>query len=227
MKQLVLDLLLPAPNSFADFVAGDNAEPLYQIGQWLAHDAHARSIYLWGEAGTGKSHLLRSACQQLDTRQAIFIDASTSKLPDLIPGDIHLLVDNVEALDAEGQIRLFDHYNTLKEGGGFFLAAGPLPPMLLNLRDDLTTRLGWGLVYQIRPLSDDDKAQALKQRASQLGFELSDDMADYLLLHARRDLPSLYRHLDEVNTLALSRKKPVTLALLRSVIQQTQLAIDF
>ncbi|MBE9610557.1 DnaA regulatory inactivator Hda [Chitinilyticum piscinae] len=226
MKQLVLDLLLPAPNSFADFVAGDNAEPLYQIGQWLAGDIHARSIYLWGEAGTGKSHLLASAARQIGN-EGIYTDATDHNIPESIPGNAFLIVDNVDALDYDEQIRVFDHYNTLKEGGGFFLAAGPLPPMLLELRADLTTRLGWGLVYQIHPLSDIDKAQALKQRAIQLGFELSEEMADYLLLHAARDLPSLYSHLEAVNTLALSRKKPVTLSLLRSVLQQDQLAMDF
>ncbi|WP_034640185.1 HdaA/DnaA family protein [Chitinilyticum aquatile] len=226
MKQLVLDLLLPAPTNFADFVAGDNAEPLYQIGQWLIRDPHARSIYLWGEAGTGKSHLLHSAARQLGTT-ANLIDCRHDSLPNELPADGNLLADHVDALDEAGQIRLFDLYNTLKEGSGRFLAAGPLPPMLLPLRIDLTTRLGWGLVYQIHPLSDADKGKALKQRANLLGFELGDDLVDYLLLHASRDLPSLYRHLEAVNTVALSRKKPVTLSLLRSVMQQDQLAMDF
>jgi DnaA family protein len=221
MKQLILDFLLPAPRTFDDFVRGENAELLFQLGEWT--QGNVRALYLWGESGSGKSHLLSASEMRLDSALSIaHINARSEMLPQQLCADSVLIVDNVESLDAEQQIVLFDHYNTLREGSGRILVSGTLPPMLLALRDDLTTRLGWGLVYQLKPLSDDDKIAALQRRARHLGFELHRDLADYLLKHTARDLPSLYRHIEEINTFSLSKQRPVTLSLVREAIKPQQ-----
>lgn len=219
MKQLVLDLALPEPEPFSDFAPGENAELLFQLHEWAGRATHARFIYLWGEPGAGKSHLLAAAARRSGAQ---LIDLSRAPLPEDIASDTLLAVDNVELLDRAGQERLFAHFNSLRAGGGSLLASGPLPPMLLPILPDLATRLGWGLVYQLKPLSDPDKARALCAHARQLGFELGNDQADYLLRHAPRDIASLYRLLEQTNELALSRQKPVTLPLLREVLADLQ-----
>lgn len=216
MKQLVLDLALPEPEPFTDFAPGENAELLFQLGEWAASVPHVRFIYLWGETGAGKSHLLAAAARR---SHALLIDASRERLPEEVDPEAQLAVDNVEALDREGQERLFAHFNTLRAGSGGLLASGSLPPMLLPILPDLATRLGWGLVYQLRPLSDPDKAAALQARARQLGFELAGEQADYLLRHAPRDLATLYALLAQANELALSKRKAVTTGLLREILQ--------
>lgn len=216
MKQLVLDLALPDPEPFTDFAPGENAELLFQLGEWAMHAPHARFVYLWGESGAGKSHLLAAAARR---GSALLIDVAQSRLPDEIASGSLLAVDNVDALDREGQELLFAHFNTLRAGAGGLLASGPLPPMLLAILPDLATRLGWGLVYQLKPLSDADKAVALQARARQLGFELAGEQADYLLRHAPRDLATLYRLLAQANELALSRRKGVTHGVLREILQ--------
>lgn len=217
MKQLVLDLSLPAPEPFSDFIAGENAELLFQLNEWCQRAPHARFVYLWGETGSGKSHLLAAAARR---GQASRIDAANAPLPEDIAPDAMLAVDNVDRLDRAGQETLFALYNTLRAGGGSLLAAGPLPPMLLSMLPDLATRLGWGLVYQLKSLSDADKASALQGRARQLGFELLGEQADYLLRHAPRNIASLYRLLDKANELALSRQKAITLNLLREILRE-------
>ncbi|MDR3411855.1 MAG: DnaA regulatory inactivator Hda [Formivibrio sp.] len=215
MKQLVLDLALPAPEPFSDFAPGENAELLFQLGEWAGAASHARFVYLWGETGVGKSHLLAAAARR---GSACLVDAAQAPLPEDVPANGLLAVDNVEQLDRAGQETLFAHFNTLRAGGGGLLASGPLPPMLLSLLPDLATRLGWGLVYQLKPLSDADKTIALQRHARQLGFELAGEQAEYLLRHAPRDLASLYRLLAEANELALSRQKAVTSSLLREIL---------
>ena len=215
MKQLVLDLALPDPEPFTDFAPGENAELLFQLGEWAIAAPHARCIYVWGETGVGKSHLLNAAVKR---GQALLVNAVQESLPEEIAPDALLVVDNVDALDRSGQELLFAHFNTLRAGGGSLLASGPLPPMLLSILPDLATRLGWGLVYQLKPLSDTDKAEALQARSRQLGFYLSHELADYLLRHAPRDLASLYGLLTEANDLALSRQKGVTLNILREIL---------
>lgn len=215
MKQLVLDLALPDPEPFTDFAPGENAELLFQLGEWAIAAPHVRFIYIWGETGVGKSHLLNAAMKRSHAR---LVDAAQESLPEEIAADALLIVDNVEVLDRTGQELLFAHFNTLRAGGGSFLASGPLPPMLLSILPDLATRLGWGLVYQLKPLSDADKAEALQTRSRQLGFYLTQEQADYLLRHAPRDLASLYGLLAEANDLALSRQKGVTLSILREIL---------
>lgn len=227
MNQLVLDLLLPQPKSFDDFVRGENAELLFQLSEWAAGDAQVRALYLWGESGSGKSHLLAAAKERLAAAQerlaaqspVILINALSDMLPQELASDAALIVDNVASLDAEQQIVLFDHYNTLREGDGRILVSGHLPPMLLPLRIDLTTRLGWGLIYQLKALSDDDKAAALQRYARRLGFELSEELVDYLMRHAERDLPNLYQQIASINALSLSKQRPVTLPLLREALK--------
>lgn len=217
MKQLVLDLALPTPEPFSDFFAGDNAELLFQLNEWCARASHARFVYLWGEAGCGKSHLLAAAAAR---SQALLIDAHSGALPEEIAPDAMLVIDNVDQLDRAGQERLFAHYNTMRAGSGSLLAAGPLPPMLLPLLADLATRLGWGLVYQLKPLNDRDKMTALQGRARQLGFDLSTEQAEFLLIHAPREIAKLYLLLEKANERALSRQKAVTLNLLREILRE-------
>lgn len=218
MKQLLLDLLLPAPRTFDDFVRGENAELLFQLGEWAQGDV--RALYIWGESGAGKSHLLTASEAKLNHQYAVyFVNAREEMLPQHVDGNAALLVDNVESLDAEQQIVLFDHYNTLREGGGRILVSGTLPPMLLALRDDLATRLGWGLVYQLKSLSDEDKIAALQRRARHLGFELQRELGEYLLNHAARDLPNLYLQLEAINEMALSKQRQITLPLIREALK--------
>jgi DnaA-homolog protein len=206
MNQLVLDLLLPQPKSFDDFVRGENAELLFQLSLWASGDTSVRALYLWGEAGAGKSYLLAAAQERLTEQgKVILINALNDMLPQELANDAALIVDNVESLDAEQQIVLFDHYNTLREGSGRILVSGHLPPMLLPLRDDLTTRLGWGLIYQLKTLSDSDKA--------------AEELVEYLMRHAERDLPNLYQQIASINALSLSKQRPVTLSLLREALK--------
>jgi DnaA family protein len=99
------------------------------------------------------------------------------------------------------------------------LAAGDAPPAQLALRPDLASRLGWGLVYQLHALTDAHKAAWLRAEAGQRGLQLGDDVVDYLLTRMPRDLPSLAALLARLDRYALSRKRPVTLPLVREFLQ--------
>jgi len=108
-------------------------------------------------------------------------------------------VDDVALLDDAAQIALFALYNRQRESGGMLLVSGTAAPAHLTLRDDLRTRLGWGLVYQVQALSDEEKALALQQHAQARGFILTPEVTQYLLRHGRRDLPALLSVLDALD----------------------------
>jgi DnaA family protein len=128
-------------------------------------------------------------------------------------------VDDVEKLDDAAQIALFALYNRMRENGGMLLVSGTQAPAFLKLRDDLRTRLGWGLVYQVHALNDDEKAQALCQHALARGFELPHEVTTYLLRHGRRDLPALLATLDALDEHCLRLKRTASVPLLKEVMR--------
>jgi len=202
VKQLLLDIQ-PAPvPSLENFVPGRNTEALFSLLQAATGKGESRFIYLWGTAGSGKSHLLR-ACEDLARQHGIRL----------------VTADNVQRLSDDAQIDLFNTYNRLREEGGVLIAAGEAAPMQMHLRDDLATRLAWGLVYQLHPLSDAERAQALTAHALERGMKLPDEVVDYCLRHLRRDLPTLMATLDALDEWSLTAKRPVTLPLLRQLLQ--------
>lgn len=215
MRQLILELLPEAPPRFDNFVAGGNAETLTGLAAWLAPESREPSLLLWGEAGAGKTHLLRAS-------EALYHDAAAD--PDLIivgeASGFHA-VDNVEALSNTGQIALFNLFNRLRSTGGRLLTAADQPPRHLTLREDLRTRLGSGQIYQLHVLTDDEKTEALTTQASARGLRLPPDALDYLLARAPRDMRSLMSLLSALDRYSLEHKRPITLPLLREVLQTT------
>jgi DnaA family protein len=129
-------------------------------------------------------------------------------------------IDQVDEADAAAAARVFTLYNALKQSGGRVLAASRTPLAALPLREDLRTRLGWGLVYEALPLADEEKPEALATYARQRGFDLSTEVIDYLLRHGRRDMPSLLATLAALDRFSLASKRAVTVRLVREWLQQ-------
>ena len=210
MKQLLLDIQPPASPSFDNFVVGSNAEAIHQLqsacsAQQTGTEQHF--IYIWGGKGSGKSHLI-SACQT--ARKQI------------------ICVDDVQLLDDASQIALFNTYNQIRDGNAqledhqlarTLIVAGNAAPTQLGLRDDLATRLAWGLSYQLQQLSDEEKALALLSHAQSRGMRLPAEVIDYCLRYLRRDLPTLIATVNALDQWSLSTKKPITVPMLRQLLQ--------
>jgi DnaA family protein len=212
MRQLLLDLLPETPPSLDNFVCGD-VETLAALTGWLAGERTDTSFHLWGEAGCGRSHLLLAS-------DFVYIDALSNPALAEVGEPEELAVDNVDALDATGQIALFNHFNRLKMGGGRLLTAAIQPPKHLALREDLRTRLGSGLIYRLHPLSDAEKAEAVATQAKERALKLSPESIDYLLRHAPRDMRTLSAFVVALDRYTLEHKRAVTLPLLRELLTQ-------
>lgn len=195
MKQLALGISPPPQPTLENFVPGTNAELLARLRELRAGTFADHVLYLWGESGSGKSHLLQ-ACA---------------------PARV---ADDVEKLDDAAQIGLFNAINEARQGGAAVLAAGNAPPAQLSLRADLKSRLAWGLVYQVRPLSDEERSTYLRAEAARRGMQLPDEVVAYLMTHMRRDLRSLTAILDRLDRVSLELKRPITLPLLREALKE-------
>jgi DnaA-homolog protein len=199
MQQLPLAISPPIEAQFATFIAGPNAEALARVRELAAGESRERILYLWGAAGCGRTHLLRSAARANSTL---------------------VVADDVDTLDAAGQHALFVAINEARDGGPAVLAAGAKPPAQLALRDDLRTRLAWGLVYELLPVGDEDKARHLKTLAEERGLRLSDDIVRYLLTRLPRDLASLQAVLEVLDRYCLMRQRALTLPLVREALAE-------
>lgn len=220
MRQLLLDIIEIGPPSLDNFIPEGNEELLYTLRNLVAGSRQDRFYYLWGKTGSGKSHLLRAVANAFSEQRynSCYIDCSQEELNFTL--DIScILADNVERLDDAAQIRLFNLYNRLRDSEhGIFLASGTKPPAQLDLRQDLTTRLGWGLVYQVHELTDEKKIEVMQDYALRLGFKLPLEVCHYLLKHEQRNLSSLIGLIHALDQLSLTRQRPVTLPLLRELL---------
>ncbi|MFN7426494.1 MAG: HdaA/DnaA family protein [bacterium] len=235
--QGVLDLIPQPSQSFDNFIVGDNAE-LVALLRGGASSVAARFFYLWGTPGSGRSHLLHAVVggPDEDAREAPADASGAARIgrymdlrePDA-PLGIELLVDsrgrpvtwlaldNVDALDAGGEQRLFNLYNTVRQEypGCSLLVSGPRPPAGLALRADLVTRLSWGLTYQVHPLTDAQKASAMSAHARSRGAVIGHEVLEWLLQTMPRDLPTLLAVVDSLDSHSLAAKRAVTLPLAR------------
>ncbi len=183
-------------------------------------------IYLWGEPGSGKSHLLKACClspavsggsQYLDLQTM----AGQRALPQPFPTPALLAVDNLYLMagDRQAEQAWLEGFEQARKTGQCWVVAARNAPALSGFTlPDLVSRLESGTVYQLRQPGEGQKRLALQQRARQLGFELSDQVVDYLLLRSARDMHALFAVLDQLDTASLVQQRKVTVPMLRQLL---------
>ena len=218
MQQMILELADPPAPSLDNFFPGRNGAALSAVQELLG--GTERFVYLWGAPGSGKTHLLKAFSSQAarHDRQAGYLPSEGFDVP---AGLGALAADDVGRLDIVGQLALFDAFNELRSLPGPMLAAGDRPPAELQLREDLRTRLGSGLVLQLHPLDDEEKRAALLDQAAARGLRLGEDIIEHLLRRHARDMGSLVALLEAIDRYSLQTQRAITLPLLREALRGT------
>jgi DnaA family protein len=217
MKQIPLALAPDVSRSFDSFVVGANAMALEHL---LAFHAGSAPVYLWGPSGSGKTHLLQALAQRFQQQGGLVgWFGATDPAPWAMDDNRALIVfDSCDLFDADQQQAAFALFVDATTRGIPIAAAGRVPPVDLPLRDDLRTRLGWGHVLAIQPLSEAETRAALRKDADRRGLFLSDDVMDYLLTRFARDLKYLMTLLDSLDEYALVNKRAITVPLLKQML---------
>lgn len=222
MKQLPLGLRPGPQQTFDSFAVGANAAALSAL---RGSTTGAAPIYVWGGAGVGKSHLLRALVHEaaMQGRPACTFDRSS---PPPWVCDEHaglILLDDCETFDTARQHAAFALFVEAQGSGASIVAAGRLPPVDLPVREDLRTRLGWGLVFHLQPLDEAQARAALRREAERRGIVLTEEVVAYLLTRFARDLGSLMRLLDALDEFALLHQRAVTVPLVRRMLAEREL----
>lgn len=222
MKQLALDIGLARAPTLASYFAGPNDLALKHLQLWAGSPTRSPvPTYLWGAAGSGKTHLLKAVRESLREQGATagWMDASIAEPPPFNERWAVVLMDDVHLYTAVQQHAAFNwfvHAQTLQRG---VLAAGLLPPADLKLREDLRTRLGWGHVFQLHVPTEPECRAVLRQAADARGVFLGDEVMDFILTRFSRDLGSLMQLLDHLDAYALQTQRAITIPLVKSMLE--------
>jgi DnaA family protein len=220
--QLPLRIGLRDSATFANFYPGANTGACHVLQQ-----SREPFIYLWGASGSGKSHLLQAACHEAtaDGGQAIYLPLDEPGIAlsmlDGLENMALVCLDGLETVagNREWETALFHLYNRLRDSGNRLLAAGNASPAALGLGlPDLVSRLGWGPVFQLQPLADEDKAAALRLRAINRGMEMPPEVAIYLLQRVPRDMHALFALLERLDESSLAAQRKLTIPFVRQFL---------
>ena len=225
MKQIALDIGLVSSPSFANFFYGPNEAVLKHLMLWTSNALRSPvPTYLWGDAASGKTHLLQAVKGALREQSAPvgWMDASVMEPPDFDERWAAVVLDDCHLYTAVQQQAAFNWFvNALNAPDGkprWVLAAGNVPPADLQLRDDLRSRLGWGHVFALQALTELERRAVLRKEAESRGVVLSDDAMDFILSRFSRDLGSLMQLLDQLDVYALQTQRVITIPLIKSML---------
>lgn len=225
--QIPLPLTPRRDSRFEDFVAGPNAAVVEALKQ--VPDEPGAHVYLHGEVGSGKTHLLNALCYETRERQGRAFYLALKRLPqdavaslqgledlDLVcVDDLHVIAGNRTWEEA-----LFHCFNRIRKAGGRLLISSEKPLSGLDISlPDLASRLAWGLRLPLKPLSDTDKLAVIGKHSDALGLGLSEEVQQYLLKHHDRSTSALIRTVEKLHKVALTNKRRITIPLAREVLQ--------
>lgn len=225
MQQFALDIGFESSPDFDNFAVGENQAAWQHVQLWASSPARSPvPAYLWGETGAGKTHLLQAAAavMQAGGEQVFCLQArdSAPEVPYQEDWSVAVL-DDVHLYNAQQQRVAFGVFVDAQKHGRWVLLAGSLPPVdLLHIREDLRTRLGWGHVFELKGLSEQECRAVLRQEANARGIVLSDEVMQYILVRFHRDMGNLMRLLNEMDRYAMRLKKgAITVAMVRKTLE--------
>lgn len=227
MKQQPLQFEFRSNQTFNYFFAGDNQDIVSHLQNSVAGQGELQ-IFLYGEAGLGKTHLLQACCHyaQLLNRSSFYLDLANPNLPDadILTGldSLDLVcLDNVEAIAGKNdwELAFFHFFNQHRDSGHtLIISAACLPNEIPVKLPDLKTRLNWGLSLKIRPLEDNQRISALNIKAHLMGFDISPQVGLFLLTHYGRDFSALCLLLEKLDKASLATKRKLSIPFLKEVL---------
>lgn len=226
-EQIPIQFDIQAEQSFSSFYSASHQQIIQHLTD-CASGSGEQLIYLWGDEGLGKTHLLQACCQHAHQlqRSAFYLPLQKAQLPP--PGVLDGLesfdlvcIDNIElcAGHLEWEVALFNLYNLNRENDHQLIISAHSPPSFLPLElADLKTRMGWGLTLKLQALSDTERIAALTCKARYLGFDISPQVGKFLIKHYVRDLPALWTLLPRLEQATLIAKRKLTVPFLKQIL---------
>jgi len=210
-QQLSLPIHQIDDETLENFYSDNNALLLNSLRQNMA-DLQQQFFYLWGNQSVGKTHLLRALCNEYiqQQRSAIYIPLSKSQ---------YFSTAVFEHLEQQELVCLDDLQTIIGNSECLVVVSADQSPTALPVKlPDLASRLKWGEIYQLIPLSDEQKFALLKQNAHQRGITLSYDTANFIFTRLDRDMATLKEALVKLDKASLQAKRNLTIPFVKSIL---------
>jgi DnaA-homolog protein len=228
-QQLLLPIQPLDDCTFTNFFANNN-QALVQYLQIFLAKKNEYYVYLWGNAGVGRSHLLQACCHVLHEKNLSVIYLPLTQINHLdfsvfenLENFSLVCLDDIQIIAGKPELEeaLFHLYNKILNNKNLLLlAANTTPPNLKLQLPDLTSRLMSGMVFQVHGLNDEEKLAALQLRAQLRGLELSNEVGQFLLRHYPRDFASLFKALEKLDRVSLTEQRRLTIPFVKQVLEQ-------
>lgn len=226
-KQLSLAIKLKDEANLSDFNWGSNQLLQQQLHNMLLHQEE-RLLYLWGNIGSGKSHLLQACCQYAKSQSAIYLPLSLLKEwgPQAIEGleeQELICIDDIDVIakDSKWEEALFHFYNKIKDmEKSILIISGNQSPATIPIQlADLRSRLSWGLVIHLMELNDEDKIDTLRRQAFKRGFHLPVTVCQFLLNRCSRNMHDLQVILNRLDDASLAAQRKITIPFVKDILE--------
>ena len=225
-QQLTLDLGIQETASFDNYVEAGNEDVVFNLRR-LVDGSGERFIFLWGEKGSGVSHLLQAACQEFSAQGfALYLT-----MAEVMKYDVDTLneleeaalvcLDDLQLIMGEPnwQEALFHLFNRIRDFGGRLLVGADFNPFAEKTElPDLASRLTWGLTLSVHLLSDDVKVTILMERAADLGMVVSDSVARFIVQRSQNSIGYLMNVLHALDEQSLVQQRKITVPFVKSVM---------
>lgn len=217
-QQLVLPLSSPPEPTLENYFPGANQAVLAALHELVADAPREPVLYFWGPRGCGRTHLIHATLAAARARGLAVVAPDDDSGPPPSASSI-MVVDDAGTLGPDTQRALVERFIAVRQAGGRFVATGDRPAADLVLREDLRTRIASGVTFELRPLTDEERLAALHAHATARGMRPGDELLEYIARRVTRDMGTQVAILEALDRYSLERKRPLTLPLVREVLQ--------
>jgi chromosomal replication initiator protein len=228
--------------TFDTFVIGASNRFAHAAALAIA-EAPARAynpLFIWGESGLGKTHLLHAAgnyAQRLFPGMRVKYVSTEEFTNDFINSlrddrkvafkrsyrDVDvLLVDDIQFIEGKEGIQeeFFHTFNTLHNANKQIVISSDRPPkQLATLEDRLRTRFEWGLITDVQPPELETRIAILRKKAQMERLAVPDDVLELIASSIERNIRELEGALIRVTAFASLNKTPIDKALAEIVLR--------
>jgi chromosomal replication initiator protein len=236
------DLSLNRRYTFDTFVIGASNRFAHAATLAIA-EAPARAynpLFIWGESGLGKTHLLHAAgnyAQRLFPGMRVKYVSTEEFTNDFINSlrddrkasfkrsyrDIDvLLVDDIQFIEGKEGIQeeFFHTFNTLHNANKQIVISSDRPPkQLATLEDRLRTRFEWGLITDVQPPELETRIAILRKKAQMDRLDVPDDVLELIASSIERNIRELEGALIRVTAFASLNKSAIDKSLAEIVLR--------
>lgn len=227
-RQLSLAIGLREDYSFDNFYTAEMNRLALQSLHACLDGSGDDYVYLWGQRGSGLTHILQACCQWATANQV-----STFYLPleELIAHSCDILlgleqyqlicIDNIHQVKQSHawQEALFHLYNKIRQSGGRLIVSSNCPPAQLDLAlADLKSRLAAGMIFQLHGLTDEEKIEVLRRKFLYRGLKANDEVLNFILRRGQRNMAALMTMVEKLDQRSFDEKRKLTVPFIKEVM---------